>query len=87
MDIMVSPCELAMYTVAAVLPESVVTIGLLYTGKRFLLQLDGVHEATSDAVPFVFPVAVAVDKGTVAVVLTPFNVVFTDCVCTAAVTV
>jgi hypothetical protein len=87
MATMVSLSELAMYATAEVLPESVVTIGLLYTGKRFLLQLGGVHEATSKAFPFVSPVAIAVDKGTVWVVLTPFSVVFTDCVCDAAVTV
>jgi hypothetical protein len=84
---MVWLCELAMNAVAVVLPKLVVSIGLLYTGKRFLLQLGGVHEATSEAIPFVSPAAIAVDKGTVSVVLTPFNVVFTDCVCVAVVTV
>jgi len=38
---------------------------LLYTGKRFLLQVGGVHEVTSNADPSVTPVAVAVGSGTV----------------------
>jgi hypothetical protein len=85
-----------MKAVAVVIPALVVTSGLLYTGKRFLLQLGGVHEVTSDATPFVTPVAVAVGNGTVWLVLTlptvplllvplPVAVVFTVCVCAAAV--
>jgi hypothetical protein len=85
---MVWLCELAMYAVAVVLPELVVTIGLLYTGNRFLLQLGGVHEATSAATPFVTPIAVAVGKGTVWLTLVPVvGVVFIVCVCTVAVAV
>jgi hypothetical protein len=80
-------CELATYAVATLLPASVVTIGLLYTGKRFLLQVGGVQEATSIATPAITGVAVAVAKGTVWLVVTPFTVVFTVCVCAAAATV
>jgi hypothetical protein len=82
---MVRLCELAMYATAVPLPELVVTIGLLYAGNRFLLQLGGVHEATSAATPFVTPVAVAVGKGKVWLVVMPFVVVFIVVVCTVAV--
>ena len=62
---MVWLCELATYTAATLLPGLVVTIGLPYTGKRFLLHVGGVHEVTSNADPSVAPVAVAVGSGTV----------------------
>ena len=95
---MVWLCELAMYAVAALLPALVVTIGLLYTGKRFLLQLGGVHEVTSDATPSVAPVAVASRQrhglaggnpraGAVCMVLLLGTDVLTVAVCAAAVTV
>jgi hypothetical protein len=58
-------CALATYTVPVLTPALVVTIGLLYTGKRFLLQAGGVHVVTSAANPSVIPVAVAVGSGTV----------------------